>query len=125
MNFLTIIASKMLSFMGGTSMLGADDGTGKKPIAEWTWVTSLTTAMRNILAPILGVVAAAGCIYAIVIGIKMARADSGEKREEAKKRLISVIVAVAVVAILILFFVWLFPMIMEQITGYKPTTPKV
>ena len=51
------------------------------------------------------VVGAAGIIYAVILGVNMARADSTEKREEAKKRLINVIIGLAVMIGLILFFV--------------------
>lgn len=59
-------------------------------------------ALNAILIPILIVVATAGTIYAVVLGVNMARADSAEKREEAKKRVINAVVALAIMIILIL-----------------------
>ena len=52
--------------------------------------------------PLLILVASAGTIYAIVLGVQMARADSTEKREEAKKRVINVLIGMAIAVGLIL-----------------------
>ena len=103
MNFLNMLAIK---FMQYKSMLGAEGDAinpdGTLNTEKWGWVKTLNTTLKNILGPILAVVAAAGAIYAVVIAIQMAKADSGEKREEAKKRLISVVVAVVVLVVLLL-----------------------
>lgn len=71
---------------------------------QWSWVNTVVEAIKAVLWPILIIVSAAGMIYAIVIGVQMARADSTEKREEAKKRLVNVIVGLAIIIALILFF---------------------
>ena len=71
---------------------------------KWEWVGKIINAVNILLYPLLVIVGAAGMIYAIVIGVQMARADSTEKREEAKKRLINVIVGLAIIIGLILFF---------------------
>lgn len=96
-------------------MLGAGDDKVLDLNKDFGWVKKLNDALKTILVPILSVVAAAGAIYAVVIAIQMAKADSGEKREEAKKRLISVIVAVVVLAVLILFFLVFMPMILKAV----------
>ncbi len=114
MNFLNMLAIK---FMQYKSMLGAEGDAinpdGTLNTEKWGWVKTLNTTLKNILGPILAVVAAAGAIYAVVIAIQMAKADSGEKREEAKKRLISVVVAVVVLVVLVLFFMVFMPMILK------------
>ena len=58
-------------------------------------------AIDTLLWPLLIVVGAAGMIYSVILGVNMARADSAEKREEAKKRLIHVIVGLAITIALI------------------------
>ena len=73
---------------------------------HFEWVNKITAAIRSLLWPLLVVVAAAGTIYAVVLGVNMARADSTEKREEAKKRVINVLIGLAVIVALILLF-WL------------------
>lgn len=114
MNLLNMLAIKFMQFK---SMLGdnsAVNDDGSLNVENWGWVKKLNNALKSILGPILAVVAAAGAIYAVVIAIQMAKADSGEKREEAKKRLISVIVAVAVLVVLVVFFMWLLPLILQK-----------
>ena len=71
---------------------------------KFTWVEEVVNAIDTLLYPLLVIVGAAGMIYAIVLGVNMARADSTEKREEAKKRLINVVVGLAIIIALILFF---------------------
>ena len=96
--------------MRGVALLGdtgnkADVEGGAKHVAE-----TVSTTVKTILGPILIILGAAGVIWAIVLGVNMARADSTEKREEAKKRLISLIVGIVImVALIIFFFVGLEP----------------
>ncbi|MDD3231973.1 MAG: pilin [Clostridia bacterium] len=80
------------------------DGEYTDPNGPWAWVNTVVDAIYQVLWPILIVVGAAGMIYAVIIGVNMARADSTEKREEAKKRLVNVIVGLAIIIALILFF---------------------
>lgn len=53
------------------------------------------------LVPILIVLLSIGTIYAVILGVNMARADSGEKREEAKKRLINFLIGIVIIVVLI------------------------
>lgn len=120
MKWLNLLAIKFMQnkslLLGNDSTTPADADTASKlTLKDFNWVKSLNNTLRTILVPILSVVAAAGAIYAVVIAIQMAKADSGEKREEAKKRLISVIVAVVVLAVLILFFLVFMPMILKSV----------
>lgn len=83
--------------------------------ASWSWLATLLNTLNTILWVVLILVGAAGAIYAIYVGVKMARADSAEQREEAKKRLINVIVSIAVTIGLILFFNILLPGILSEL----------
>ena len=71
---------------------------------KFQWVNQVSAAIRSVLMPILIVVAAAGTIYAVVLGVNMARADSAEKREEAKKRVVNVLIGMVIIIALILLF---------------------
>lgn len=118
MKWLNLLAIKFMqykSMLGGNPGTTTGDGESVVTLNDFKWVKDLNATLRTILVPILSVVAAAGAIYAVVIAIQMAKADSGEKREEAKKRLISVIVAVVVLAVLILFFLVFMPMILKAV----------
>lgn len=70
----------------------------------WSWVWTVVDAIESVLWPMLIIVCAAGMIYGVILGVNMARADSTDKREEAKKRLINVLVGLAIIVALILFF---------------------
>ena len=84
-------------FAKAMSMMLDDADLGK-----FHWVYQIRDAINDVVWPILIVVAAAGTIYAIVLGVNMARADSTEKREEAKKRIINVLIGMVVIVGLIL-----------------------
>ncbi|MBR4998739.1 MAG: hypothetical protein IKY10_02550 [Clostridia bacterium] len=71
------------------------------------WLNKLLTAVVNIINPILILVAVAGTVYAIVVGVKFVKADSKDEREEAKQKLISVIVGIVVTFVLIALFYFL------------------
>ncbi len=91
-----------LLFAKAMNMLLRAPVEGEKDLKEFNWVYDIKDAINSILWPILIVVAAAGTIYAIVLGVNMARADSTEKREEAKKRVINVIIGMIIIIALIL-----------------------
>lgn len=71
------------------------------------WAVTLSTALKNVINPILILIATAGIIYAIVVGIKFVKAEDKSQRDEAKAKLISVIIGIAVTAALIALFYWL------------------
>ena len=71
------------------------------------WLDKLLGALETIVGPILIVVGAIGVIYAIYLGVMLAKAENAEKREESKKRIVNVLVAIAITAALI-FLMYLF-----------------
>lgn len=73
----------------------------------------------NILIWVLVIVAAVGTIYAVILGINMARADSAEKREEAKKRVIYTVIGFAITIVLIIVFMVISKNIETIITGLQ------
>lgn len=81
-------------------------------IKDYGWAEQLTGILSTVLWISLALVGAAGGIYALYVGIKMARADSAEAREENKKRLVNIIITVVVVIALIIFFNTFLPMIL-------------
>ena len=85
----------MNMFLAGTFNTGAQ------------WLDKLLQAVVNIINPILILVAIAGTIYAIVVGVKFVKADSKDEREEAKQKLISVISGIVVTFVLIALFYFL------------------
>ncbi len=57
-----------------------------------------------VLWVVLGIVGAVGAVYAIYLGVQLARADEQGKRDDAKKHLITVFIAIGVTIALILIF---------------------
>lgn len=74
---------------------------------NWGWISTLTNAVKDVLVPILTLVAFAGIVYAIVVGVRFAKADDKSQRDEAKQKLITVIVGIVVTAVLIALFFFL------------------
>ncbi len=71
------------------------------------WLDTLINAVIGLINPILIVCCVAGIIYAIVVGIKFVRADEKGERDEAKQKLIYVIIGIVVTLLLIAVFFWL------------------
>ena len=71
------------------------------------WLEELLQAVINVVNPILIIVAIAGIVYAIVVGIKFVKAEDKTQREEAKQKLIYVIIGIVVTFVLIALFYWL------------------
>ena len=72
-----------------------------------SWLSTLLNALTNVVNPILIVAATVGIIYAIWVGIKFVKADEKNEREEAKQKLITVIVGIVVTGVLIALFYFL------------------
>ena len=72
-------------------------------LTEYTWLQPIVNFLDGLLIPLTIILAVAGAIWVIILGVGLARAESADKATEAKKKLINV--AVAIVAIII--FIWL------------------
>lgn len=121
---MTLLMTKIMAGISGLGInwdkvLGPEDSEMRE---KFGWVIQVVDAVYLVLIPILVVVGAAGMIYAIILGVNMARADSTEKREEAKKRLINVIVGVAIMIALILLCVLFIEAILPNILPDNLTT---
>lgn len=86
-------------------LLSSTEGTSDVNIPDWLEV--ILDALTNFIGPILIVVAVAGIVYAVVVGIRFAKADDKSAREEAKQKLIYVIVGIVVTIVLIALFYFL------------------
>ena len=80
---MNVLATKLTTLLLGAGKLMAEEVTDLDP--KFQWVQNIVDAIDTLLYPLLVIVGAAGMIYAVVLGVQMARADSTEKREEAKK----------------------------------------
>lgn len=112
--------------MSFLSMLGAASWKEIAETVDWAkgWVGSLLDTLSSVLWVALALVGAAGGIYAVYVGVKMARAESADQREENKKRLINIIVSIVVVIVLIIVFNVFVPMIISSIDSLNaPEVP--
>ena len=89
--------------------------------SHFDWLNQIYVYLPPVLWAIMAIVGAAGAIYAIVLGVNLAKAEDTSKRDEAKKRLIYVLIAVAVTIALVLFFNLLFPYIIAAFSNGQIT----
>ena len=68
------------------------------------WADKVTDAVTDLLVPILIIACSVGMIWAIVVGIKMMKADDKSQREEAKAKLINIAISIVAIAVLIGLF---------------------
>ena len=110
--------NRILLSMGGMLL----DPSGIGGAANDT-LEAVLNALNWIFTAILAVAAVVATIYAIFVGVKMARANNAEEREEAKKKVIYTVIGIAVAIALIILIQILLPKITEW-TGYKPAKPE-
>jgi len=69
-----------------------------------SWVGRVMSAVDKILVPVLIIACSVGMIWAIVVGIKMMKADDKSARDENKAKLINIAISIVAVAVLIGLF---------------------
>ena len=77
------------------------------------WLAPIAKFLVSLLIPITIIVAIAGAIWVIILGVRLARAESADKATEAKKALINV--AVAIIAVIV--FIWLLSWFVTAVPG--------
>ncbi len=80
------------------SLLNAYQFTG-----QFSWLQDVYQTLPPILYAILAVVGGAGSVYAIVLGVNLAKSENDEKRKSAVARLRNTLIGVAVLLVLVLF----------------------
>lgn len=93
LSMVTLLADTKL---GRWEQLWSDKGK-----TEWLWLGRILDFINDALPFILVAVATVGIIYAIILGVNMAKAEDASKREEAKKRIINFVIAIVVTIVLI------------------------
>ena len=78
----------------------------------WAISNALNWVTNGVLI-LFGLVGLAGVIYSIYLGIQLARAEDQSKRDDAKKHLTTVIIALGVTLLLVVFFLHLLPAIIS------------
>ena len=88
-------------------------------VESFDWLQTLFNVISWVLIPLFIAVAAAGAIYAVVLGVNLARAEDAEKRDAAKKRLIWAIVGFASIIVLILLLNFIMRLVPNWISDYQ------
>lgn len=99
----------------GFNMLGDGDttnsttsgGTGLETPIEQT-SNEIINILNQVITVILSIAGVAIAIYGIVLLVQFLRADSAEKREEAKKRLIYALIGLVAAVVVIFVSRWIF-----------------
>jgi len=94
-------------FLANVAMMLAKGETDAYQGSIPDWMKTLIKAAKNVINPILIVTAIAGIVYAIWVGVKFVKAEDKTQREEAKQKLIYVIIGIVVTLVLIVAFYWL------------------
>ena len=92
----------MWNFLGGVFSPSKSTFTD----VNMEWLYPIAKFLDDILIPLIIIVLAAGAIWIIILGTKLARAEDTTKAEEAKKRLINV--AISIVAVIVFIFLLAF-----------------
>ncbi len=90
------IVRKGEMYMFLKSLLGASIATD--------WQDKVINAVTNLLVPILVIGCSVGMIWAVVVGIKMMKADDKNARDEAKAKLVNIAISIVAIAVLIGLF---------------------
>lgn len=75
-------------------------GDSTKPFDVYT--EKLLTVVKDLLTPIFAVLATVGVVWAIVLGVQYMKAESTDKKEEAKKRMVNVIVGTVIMLVMVM-----------------------
>ena len=97
----------MFNFLGGPFSGAINDSSGGWDKVGLSWLQPVLQFLDNLIIPITIVVAIAGAIWIIILGVKLARAETADKAKEAKGALIRVAVAIVASLVLIWLLVWL------------------
>lgn len=93
------MVNKLMSFMLAGSL-----GLGSQA-ADATWIQKVVDAVYNIVNaviwPAMAIILTLGIIYVIILGVNYAKAETSDKKEEAKKRIINAVVGVVITLALI------------------------
>ena len=90
----------MVSFLGASDYDYLDEDKMPKWVANV--LAPILKVLDSLLLPVIIVLGTAGMIYGIVLGVQFAKAETADKREEAKKRMINAIIGIVIMLILLI-----------------------
>ena len=84
-----------------------------KYVGNFAWLNDVYNVLPNILWAILALVGSVGSVYAIILGINLAKSESEDKRKTAASRIKNTIIGIGVLLLLVLFVNVFVPMIIK------------
>ena len=71
---------------------------------EWVVkiVAPIIEILNSLLVPVIILLGTAGTIYAIVLGVQYSKAETADKRDEAKKRLIHAVIGIVIMLVVLI-----------------------
>lgn len=88
---------------------------------SFSWLNDVYSVLPSILWSILAIVGGAGTVYAVVLGVNLAKSESDDKRKTASSRIKNTIIGVGVLLLLVLFINIFLPMILHAISPENVT----
>ncbi len=65
-------------------------------------IAPILNVLNSILIPVIVILGVAGMIYGIVLGVQYSKAETADKREELKKRLISAVIGIGIALVVLI-----------------------
>ena len=79
------------------------------------WLNDVYSVLPTILWGILAAVGGAGTVYAIVLGVNLAKSETDDKRKTAANRIKNTIIGIGVLLLLVVFINVFLPMILKAV----------
>ena len=100
-----------------TAMFLLSSASGGQGVDAGKVVQPIIKLVESFAAPVIGLVAAIGVIYCILLGVKLAKAEEPQDREKAKGALKNAIIGFLLIFVLILVLFKGVPMMTEWLNG--------
>ena len=104
---LTLLLANVMNRFLGAPIVDVEYAEGTP---EWvqTMVAPIFDILGWLLPLIMILIGVAGVIYIIIVGVKFAKAENADEKDQAKKKLINIAIALIVIIVaLILVFVFI------------------
>ena len=79
-------------------------------------VQPVTDLIKQVSGPVLGIVAALGSVYCIILGVKFAKAEEPQDREKAKAHLKNAIIGFVLIFVMLVVLSKLTPYLVDWVT---------
>ncbi len=86
-------------------------------IGNLSWLNEVYQYLPSILYAILAIAGGAGAVYAIILGVNLAKSENDEKRRYAAYRIRNTLIGVGCLLVLVLFINLALPAILKKVYG--------